>query len=60
MSPAPAGAGDDWLVAPCGCGFGSVGDAFVIEPCSLTCEIYLYAVAENRRQGKPIELLDMR
>ena len=49
-----------WEVLPCGCGIGNVDDSFVIEPCSLTCENYLYAVAETQRQGKPITMVDLR
>lgn len=39
---------------PCGCVCGTIGDAFVYMPCSLLCEFYLYAVAESKRQGKPL------
>lgn len=49
-----------WEVLPCGCGIGNVDDSFVIEPCSMTCENYLYAIAETKRQGKPITMVDMR
>lgn len=45
---------DDWTKAPCGCGFGIVGDAFVIEPCSLSCDVCLYALSETQAQGKPV------
>lgn len=50
----------EWTVAPCGCGFGVVGDAFVIEPCDMLCPTYLYVVAESERQGKPRSMIDMR
>lgn len=38
----------------CGCEIGNIGDAFVIRPCSMTCEKYRYAVAEGKRQSKPM------
>lgn len=47
-------------VAPCGCRFGVVGDAFVIEPCDLDCEVYTYAVEEGRRQQKEPTFVDLR
>jgi hypothetical protein len=40
--------------APCGCKFYTVQDAFVTEPCSLDCELYLYTVEETKRQGKSV------
>lgn len=53
MSPVPADApGFDTL--PCGCQMGTVGDAFVMQPCSPDCPYYCYAVAETKRQGKPV------
>lgn len=42
---------------PCGCRMSTVGDAFVFEPCSPSCEYYLYALNESKRQGKPIPKL---
>jgi hypothetical protein len=40
---------------PCGCVIGDgPGDAFVMQPCSPTCEYYRYFLAESARQGKPI------
>ena len=49
---------------PCGCQFWTEmidGEgAFVFEPCSETCEVYLYAKAEAARQGKPTTVIDMR
>jgi hypothetical protein len=39
---------------PCGCVIGHHGDAFVIQPCSPTCEYYRYFLAESARQAKPI------
>lgn len=44
----------DAVRAPCGCVFGTIGDTFVIEPCSETCEVYAYAHEQSRKQGKPI------
>ena len=32
---------------------GTVGDAFVVRPCSLICPNYLYVVAETKRTDKP-------
>jgi hypothetical protein len=50
----------DAMRAPCGCKFGTVDDIFVIEPCSLTCEVYAYAHTESRKRGMsmsaPIDL----
>lgn len=50
---------DDIETLDCGCRIGTVSDTFVIEPCSLTCQWYLYVVAETQRQGKPISHLEM-
>lgn len=45
---------------PCGCLLGSAivnGEpTFVYEPCSLTCEYYLYMQQESARMGKPVEV----
>jgi hypothetical protein len=32
----------------------TVKGVFIVKPCSLDCEYYLYAVEETRRQGKPV------
>ena len=42
----------------CGCLIGNVGDAFVIEPCSGRCDMFIYAVRNSALAGKPIETLD--
>jgi hypothetical protein len=44
---------------PCGCliGQSAMPDgslAFVMKPCSSSCEYYQYALAEAARQGKPM------
>lgn len=41
---------------PCGCEMGTVGDAFVMRPCSPDCKYWRYAKAEAERQGKPLGL----
>jgi hypothetical protein len=45
---------------PCGCRMGVVGDAFVMEPCSGRCPYFRYAMAQSRRLGRPVSLVDMR
>lgn len=45
---------------PCGCRMGVVGDAFVMEPCSGRCKYFRYAMAESRRLGHPVDVIDMR
>jgi hypothetical protein len=42
---------DDYLVIPCGCETGTVDDAFVLRPCSLLCDWYLFTIGEAKRQG---------
>jgi ssDNA-binding Zn-finger/Zn-ribbon topoisomerase 1 len=42
---------------PCGCIVDTVGDAFVMQPCSPDCEYYRYVLAESARQHKPLELM---
>lgn len=46
--------------APCGCRFGTVGDAFVFQPCSLTCDLLAYVKRETAAQGKTVTTLDLR
>lgn len=41
---------------PCGCEMGTVGDAFVMRPCSPDCKYWRYAMAEAERAGKPVGL----
>lgn len=38
----------------CGCQVGTACGAFVIRPCSLRCEYYRFAMAEARRNTKPV------
>lgn len=50
---------------PCGCSFQVTetprhGPTFLLEACSLNCPTYHYVVARARREGKPIEPLDLR
>lgn len=47
---------------PCGCRISSDPKtrAFLIEPCSLTCEYYLYSLDETQRQGKQVVAIDVR
>lgn len=47
---------EEAITAPCGCWFGSIDDAFVIEPCSLLCPLYLYALEEGKKQGKQFDV----
>lgn len=51
----------DWMTAECGCRFATdaVTETFIFEPCSLTCELYVYAVAAAERQGKPMTHIDL-
>lgn len=56
-------AAEPWTVAPCGCRFrreiSPVGErAFMIKPCHPTCETYIFAQQETRRQGKPIRCIN--
>lgn len=39
---------------PCGCVIDTVGQTFVMQPCSLDCHYFRYAMAEAERQGKPV------
>lgn len=41
---------------PCGCAMSTVDDAFVFEPCSLTCEYYLYVQQQMAAKGMPAEV----
>jgi hypothetical protein len=44
---------------PCGCEVGTAivdgMKTFVMRPCSLTCDYYLYALEESKKQGNRIE-----
>ncbi len=50
-----------WESLPCGCRIAGAdgpahdGENFLIQPHSMTCEFYLYAVAECERQGKTVQ-----
>jgi hypothetical protein len=39
---------------PCGCIVGNAGPAFVMQPCSLLCENYLYAMKLANELGHPV------
>ena len=52
----PAAARTDQVDAPCGCSFWTEADAFVIKPCSPSCEVYQYAVGQTMLQHKPMEI----
>lgn len=41
----------------CGCLMGVVGEAFVMEPCSGRCDVFIYAV-RHRERGRPIDVID--
>lgn len=45
------------MTLPCGCKIDTIEDTFVMEPCSPDCEYYLYAMAEIRRQAKPVRAI---
>jgi hypothetical protein len=49
---------EDLQTLPCGCVMGSRTvdgqRAFVVMPCSQTCEYYAYAIEESRKMGKPV------
>jgi hypothetical protein len=42
---------------PCGCVIDTVGDAFVMQPCSPDCKYYRYAMAESQRQRKEVRVI---
>lgn len=50
---------DSWTVAPCGCGFGLVGDTYVHEPCRVDCELFLWALEQIEQLGIPHETWDL-
>lgn len=35
----------------CGCKTEVIGENYMIAPCSLDCEVYLYAIEQSNRQG---------
>lgn len=49
----------DLETLPCGCKVGTAiingANTFIIEPCSLTCKYYLFAVEESNKQGNTTE-----
>lgn len=48
---------------PCGCLISvntEMGGPFYIEPHALDCQYYLFALAESKRQGKPVVTVDVR
>lgn len=42
---------------PCGCVIDTVGDAFVMQPCSPDCEYYLYAMEQAAAKGTPVSYM---
>jgi hypothetical protein len=40
--------------APCGCKMKREGNVFTIEPCSLTCGVYMYVVEQSKKRGNKI------
>jgi hypothetical protein len=42
----------------CGCSFGNIGKAFVMRPCSPTCDLYAESIETARKQDKPIQEID--
>jgi hypothetical protein len=38
----------------CGCVDEVIGENYFIKPCSLDCEVYLYALEQSRKQGNII------
>lgn len=39
---------------PCGCEMEKQGNAFMVKPCSLTCEYYLYVLEQSKRKNTPV------
>jgi len=35
----------------CGCKNEVIGENYMITPCSLDCEVYLYSIEQSNRQG---------
>lgn len=51
---------DSEIVEPgCGCRFYTIGDSFVIEPCSYGCKWYLYAIGECNKLGHPRVIVEV-
>lgn len=42
---------------PCGCVMETVGEAFVMTPCSPDCTYYLYAMKQGRKQWNRVEYI---
>lgn len=42
---------------PCGCVIDTIGDAFVMQPCSLTCTYYRYAMEQAEKMAKPVHYI---
>lgn len=38
----------------CGCKTETIGENFIIDPCSLQCEVHLYCIEQSKRQGNVI------
>ena len=45
---------------PCGCQFGSQGDAFIFVPHAFDCPYYQYFLEESARQAKPVVSIEMQ
>jgi hypothetical protein len=49
---------------PCGCILDAQVingvNTFVMVPCALDCQFYVYALEESKRQGKPPRIVDAR
>jgi len=41
----------------CGCKTEVIGENFLISPCSLDCEVYLYCIEQSKRQGNTISVI---
>lgn len=46
-------------VLPCGCSMSTVGKTFLYEPCSLTCEYYLYMLSVAEEQNLTLNYLEI-
>ena len=44
----------------CGCKTEVIGGNFLIDPCSLDCEVYLYCIEQSKRQGNVISVIMTR
>ena len=42
---------------PCGCWFGSYGDAMVFSPCSTECSWYRFTMLTAAEAGQPVDII---